>query len=284
MPLRAAAAPSEWNELVGLWIHGRLESTQSVYLPVIQEFRDFVDGIPISAVTLKHLQDFADTFSDQKPATVARKLATVRSLLTFTHKIGMIPFDVGRALRSPKVTDDLNEKILTEQDIHRMIEMEPILRNQVLLRILYGTGIRAAEAAGLTWLSVQPRAGGGGQISVLGKGRKIRSILLSLRAWDALMRIKPERPGMHTPVFCRDDGRAMSRTHVTTVVSRAARRAGIEQHVSAHWLRHGHASHALDRGAKLTVIQMTLGHSNLKTTSRYLHARPDESSAQYVDS
>ena len=269
--------------MVPMWLHGRPESTQAVYLPVIQDFRDFVGGIPISQVTLKHLQDFSDTLLEQKPRTVERKLATVRSLLTFSHQTGMIPFDVGRALRSPKIPDELTQKILAEDDIRRMIGMEPILRNQVLLRILYGAGIRASEASGLTWLNVQPRSGGGGQISVLGKGRKIRSIPLAIRTWEALMTIKPERPGISTPVFCRDDGRPMSRTYVTTVVSRAARRAGIDQQVSAHWLRHGHASHALDRGAKLTVIQMTLGHTNLKTTSRYLHARPDESSALFVD-
>lgn len=283
MPLRAAAVPSEWDQMVPLWLHGRPESTRDVYRPVIQDFKDFVKAKPISRVSLKDLQDYSDTLGTQKPRTVERKLSTVKSLLTFCFKTGMIPFDVGRALRTPKIPDNLTEKILEEDDMLRMIEMEVVPRNQVLLRVLYATGIRAAEAANLTWLNVQPRAEGPGQISVLGKGDKIRSIRVSVGTWGALMSLKPPFPQMHTPVFAKDDGRPMTRYHITIVVARAARRAGIPKHVSAHWMRHGHASHAIDRGAPLSLVRDTLGHTNLKTTSRYIHARPGESSNSYLN-
>jgi integrase/recombinase XerD len=69
---------------------------------------------------------------------------------------------------------------------------------------------------------------------------------------------------------------------VMRIVRAAAARVGIEQNVSPHWLRHCHASHSLDRGAPITLVQSTLGHSNVATTSKYLHARPNDSSARYL--
>lgn len=269
--------------MVPLWLHGRPEPTQAVYLPVIEAFRDFVQAKPISQVTLKDLQDYADTLADLKPNTIARKLATIKSLFAFSYRTGMIAFDVGRALRKPSIPDNLHRKILEQHQILRMIQMEPVTRNQVLLRVLYGTGIRAAEAAGLTWLNVQPRKDIAGQITVLGKGHKVRSILLADGTWNALMSIKPEFPGIDTPVFCKEDGRPMSRFHITGVVTRAGRRADIPEHVSAHWMRHGHASHAIDKGAPLSLVRDTLGHADLTITSRYVHARPGKSSNSYVD-
>ena len=69
---------------------------------------------------------------------------------------------------------------------------------------------------------------------------------------------------------------------MTRIVREASQRAGIPANVSTHWLRHAHASHALDRGAPIHLVQATLGHRSVATTSRYLHARPGESSAGYV--
>jgi len=271
----------EWDRYVPMWLHGRPESTVEVYQPVIDDFRDWINRLPIRQITLKLLQDYADRFQGQKPRTVERKLATVKSLLSFCHKTGLIPFDVGKALRLPRIPDDLAGKILTVEDVQRVIRMEPTPRNQVLIRVLYISGIRASEAAGLRWMDVQPRDEGG-QISVLGKGRKTRTIRLPPPVWRALQSIRPQKAGPDTPVFVTEQGKRMNRTFVTTVVARAAKRAGLPQNVSAHWLRHCHGTHALDRGAPLPLIQQTLGHADLSTTSRYLHVRPEQSSATWL--
>lgn len=77
-------------------------------------------------------------------------------------------------------------------------------------------------------------------------------------------------------------GGHLDRTQVYRIVKAAASRAGIEGNVSPHWLRHAHASHSLDRGAPLHLVQATLGHSSVATTERYLHARPNDSSAMYL--
>ena len=272
--------PSDWDRIVPMWLHGRPESTCGTYRPQIEDFRIFVNSKPIGAVTLKDLQDYQDQFADQKRATVKRKLATIKSLLAFSYKTGLIPFNVGVALRSPKILDDLAERILTKEEIQRMIELEPVERDQVLLRVMYSAGIRAAEASGLRWRDVQPRETAG-QITVTGKGEKTRAIRLTAPVWQALQELR-EAAKPNDPVFQSGSGKAMTRFHISMVVKRSGRRAGIAASVSAHWLRHGHATHAMDAGAPLALIQHTLGHANLTITSRYIHVRPDQSSSDYV--
>jgi integrase/recombinase XerD len=85
------------------------------------------------------------------------------------------------------------------------------------------------------------------------------------------------------PVFkSRKKGDALTPQGVLAVVREAAGRAGIEGNVSPHWLRHAHASHALDRGAPIHLVQATLGHSSITTTGRYLHARPADGSSRFL--
>ena len=85
-------------------------------------------------------------------------------------------------------------------------------------------------------------------------------------------------------IASRKAGRPVSAVQVHRIVRAAAARASIEAAVSAHWLRHAHASHALDRGAPAHLVRDTLGHASLATTSAYAHARPDQSSSRYLAS
>ena len=85
-----------------------------------------------------------------------------------------------------------------------------------------------------------------------------------------------------TPVFVSQRGGAIDESQVFRIVRAAAKGAGIEANVSPHWLRHAHASHSMDRGAPLHLVQANLGHSNPATTGRYLHARPGDGSGRYL--
>jgi site-specific recombinase XerD len=80
----------------------------------------------------------------------------------------------------------------------------------------------------------------------------------------------------------RKGGEPLTDSGIWRIVKQAAQRAGIEVPVSPHWLRHAHASHALDRGAPIHLVQVTLGHASITTTGRYLHARPKESSSKFL--
>ena len=122
----------------------------------------------------------------------------------------------------------------------------------------------------------------GGQVTFFGKGGKTRVVLLSQSTWQALVSIRGD-PEPEAPVFAsRKGGGHLDASQIHRIVRAAARRAGIKGNVSPHWFRHAHASHALDRGCPIHLVQATLGHASVATTGKYLHARPTESSSRYL--
>lgn len=282
-PLTTTMAPSTQADsdepLIMLWLHNRSLRTQQVYLPEIQRFCQFV-GVGLHQVTLAMCQAFADSLHDLQPATQRRILATVKSLFAFGHRLGYLPFDVIRPLRLPPVRETLNERILDEPDVVRIIASERNPRNIVLLTLLYASGIRVSELCGLRWRDVRERESGG-QITVYGKGGKTRTILLPLSVWQKIMSLRGHAREEEHLFQSRKQGK-LTREQVYRIVRAATQRAGISKMVSPHWLRHAHASHALEHGAPISLVQTTLGHANVSTTSRYLHARPEQSSSEYL--
>jgi integrase/recombinase XerD len=142
-----------------------------------------------------------------------------------------------------------------------LIALEPNRRNHVLLRLLYLAGLRLSEAAALGWQNLHKR-GAADQATIFGMGGKTRVVLLPASLWRELATFRGDASD-EAPVFHSREGGAtgrLSSSQVHRVVKAAALRAGLSGSVSAHWLRHAHASHALDRGAPLHLVQATLGH------------------------
>ncbi len=277
-----AVAPQQADsdaELLRLWLHGRPTTTRKAYERDSARFLAFV-GVPIRQIRLADLQQFADSLHGA-PATRARKLAVVRSLLTFASKLGYVPFNVGAAIKLPPIQNVRAERILSESDVHRMFALEPSPRNRTILRTLYGAGIRVSELCGLRSRNLQARDDAG-QVTVLGKGHKTRAVLLPASLWADLQSLLSEDTEPGTPVFLSRKGGPLSVTQVWRTVRTAAKRIGLSVDVSPHWLRHAHASHALDRGAPIHLVQATLGHGSVATTGAYLHARPGDSSSRYL--
>ena len=210
-------------------------------------------------------------------------LAALKSLFTFAHTTGYLPFNVGRGLRLPAVRGRLAERIPTEEDVLNLIAHEPNRRNHALLRLLYTAGLRISEACALCWRDVQARAEGG-QVTVWGKGDKERAVLLTAGTWRELAALRPSAARPDDPIFRSRHDRPLSPSQAWRIVKAAAKRAGLEKAdaFSPHWLRHAHASHALDRGAPISLVREGLGHASLVTTSRYTHARPGDGSGKYL--
>jgi integrase/recombinase XerD len=282
-PVLVIPCQAESDEhLIGLWLHGRPASTRRAYREAVYRFTQFVDAKPLSMVTLGDLQAFNDSLEHLADATRARIVSTVKSLFSFAHRLGYLQFDVTAALVSPKHSNRLGERILTEAQVIAMITLEPSARNRAILRMLYIAGLRVSELVSLRWRDLQERGEGEGQLSVCGKGSKIRSILLPTAFWLELASLRCDASD-DAPVFkSRKGGSQLDQSAVTRVVRAAARRAGINRDVSPHWLRHCHASHALDRGCPAHLLQQTLGHASLNTTTVYAHARPCDSSSRYL--
>ena len=185
---------------------------------------------------------------------------------------------VGAALVGKK---HLGVAILAEEQVLKMLALEPKPRNAALLRLLYGAGLRVSELCALRWRDVSERDDAA-QVTVYGKGGKTRHVLLTRGTWGAVRAIRDDA-GPDDALFRSSRGAgALDTRQVRRIVAAAARRAGVEANVSPHWLRHAHASHALDRGAAIHLVQATLGHSSVATTGKYLHARPSESSSKYL--
>jgi integrase/recombinase XerD len=238
-------------------------------------FLDFV-GKPLRAVTLGDLQAFADSL-DGKPATRARILATIKSLLSFAAKLGALRFNVGAALRTPARRDGLPDRLLAEAEVARMLALTEG-RDHVLVRLAYAGGLRIAELVGLRWSDLADAADGTLFVTVYGKGGKTRTVRVSAATGKLVRALRGDAPS-DTYVFAgRGEKKNLNPSQAWRIVRAAARRAGIEKAVSPHFLRHAHASHALERGVKVTVIRDTLGHSSIAITDRYAHARPEESS------
>ena len=165
------------DQLIDIWLHGRSPHTQRAYRTDIARLRFGSGkrgaGKPLALLTLPELQEFANSLAYLAPASRYRALSSVKSLLSFGHRIGYLPVDVGRVLRLPAVSNRLAERILPEGDLHRILSLERNTRNRAILTLLYASGVRVSELCGLCWRDLQAN-GDGGQITVLGKEMCIR--------------------------------------------------------------------------------------------------------------
>lgn len=282
--LATQTATTVSEQLVNMWLHGKSPCTAEYYRLYARRFLKFV-GKPLHLVTLAEVQGFATSLEESGLAVSTQYtiLAAIKSLLSFGNKTGVLPVNVGALLTLPKASDSLNERILSELEVQTMIVLETNPRNRAILRLLYLAGLRVSELCQLTWKNLQSR-GESGQVTVKGKGSKTRSILLPESLWVELMQLR-DGAATEEPVFRSRKGNQeghLTRERVHQIVKAAAKRAGIEGKVSPHWLRHAHATHALERGAKIHLVADTLGHSSVAVTGRYLHARPEESSSLYL--
>jgi integrase/recombinase XerD len=207
----------------------------------------------------------------------ARRLSTLRGLFRFALEEKLIADNPVADLRQPRLPRRL-PTTLGEDDVPRLLDAAAAsatpLRDVALLEVLYGAGLRVSEAITLRLDAVflADRA-----LRVLGKGDKERVVPLGRPACAALARyVEHERPRLVTShrvqeVFVSPRGRRLSRQAVFALIRRLADRAGIAVALSPHGLRHAFATHLVERGADLRVVQTLLGHANISTTEVYTH-------------
>jgi len=235
-----------------------------------------------SEVTLGDLQGFAQSLEDDglAPISRARTIAAIKSLFGFCHRTRYLPANPAAELSLPRYENRLAERVLSEEDVQRLLAAEAEPRCRILLNLLYIAGLRVSEACNLRWRNLHIR-GDAGQVTVFGKNGRTRAIALPASMWTELIGLRGAA-GAEDPVFPSRTGKPLDRGRVRMIVRQAVGQVGVAGAVSPHWLRHAHASHALDNGAPIHLVQATLGHSSVATTSRYLHARPGESSARFL--
>ncbi|MHB8285704.1 MAG: tyrosine-type recombinase/integrase [Caulobacteraceae bacterium] len=266
--------------MLRMWLHGKQPNTALAYEADARRFLAF-SGKSIAETTLADLQAWDVSMSGFSQASRARRVAAVKSLLTFHVRSGLLTLNAGVAMRVEKPQSTKAERILTEQEVARMIGREDDPRRRAALRVLDVMGLRASEVVELRWRDLTGTDKKGGEARVLGKGSKARKVVVPAALWRELAALTPAI-NADAPVVPGRDGGQLDRKALFRIVKRAARRAGINGDASPHWLRHSHCSHALDNGCPPHVLQATVGHASMATTTTYAHIKAGESSASFI--
>ncbi len=225
--------------------------------------------------------------------TIARKLSTLRSFFRFLIKIGHVKNNpaIGvcnpkQHLKHPEVLNvdhifallDQTKPREVMQHLHIVGKNEAVqYRDNALVEILYGSGLRISEAISLNIQDVEPKDG---FVRVLGKGNKERLAPLSdtsitaLNQWLCIRSVLAET--IEQAVFVGNKGRRLNRRQAIRILNYMQIQLGLHQHITPHMLRHSFATHLLESGAHIRAVQELLGHAKLSTTQRYTHVALDK--------
>jgi integrase/recombinase XerC len=285
--------------------HLRLERNVSPhtlrnYLSDLEQFHDFLGerklagastGAPVvGQVDIHCARAFlASLIGAHRKSSMGRKLAALKGFFKFLLASGEIDKDPLAALQSPKQEKPL-PKFLTVDDAFHLLDSIQVAtgldaRDRAVLEVFYSTGIRVSELVGLNWADIDANLE---IIRVLGKGAKERIVpigetaLAALKSYGDEVRLKWKQACRgETPVFLNHRGQRITTRSVARIVEKHLKLAGISTKMGPHGLRHSFATHLLNSGADLRVIQELLGHASLSTTQRYTHLNLDELSKVY---
>jgi integrase/recombinase XerD len=262
---------------------GVAANTLAAYGRDLRRYADHLGAVRLGEVSeaqvagfLAALREGDDDHPPLSASSAARAVVAVRGLHRFAARDGIVEADVARAVRPPTPPRRL-PKAIGVDDVERLLEAAgfdgtPLaLRDRALLEVLYGTGARISEAVGLDVDDLDRDA-----VVLRGKGGKERIVPVGSYAAravdDYLVRARPAlaAAGRGTPrLFLNARGGPLSRQSAWTILRVAADRAGLGVELSPHTLRHSYATHLLDGGADVRVVQELLGHASVSTTQVY---------------
>ncbi|MGQ9922023.1 MAG: tyrosine recombinase XerC [Desulfobacca sp.] len=260
------------------------------YLSDVRQFLDFLAArtppVNLAAVTYPDLRAFlAARHNINRKASVARKLAALRTFCRFLVRQGVLPHNLAALAPTPKLEQHL-PKFLTIDEVFHLLEQTTgqtvlTLRDRAILELFYSAGLRVAELVGLNLddLDLAERLA-----KVRGKGGKERLVMIGPPAYRALSIYLHVRRELLTPdspasgrdaVFLNYRGGRLTTRSVARLVEKRALQVGLGQPLSPHGLRHTFATHLLEGQADLRAVQEMLGHAQLSTTQKYLHVNLD---------
>ncbi|MDR1943465.1 MAG: tyrosine recombinase XerC [Synergistaceae bacterium] len=275
---------------------GRAENTVANYAVDLAQFADYVEASGImspSELDMSCLRGFLRELSGYgfSKSSIARKLSAIKGFARFLALRGALDGDISAGLKGPRQRQGL-PRALAYDDVMRLLDEgvrgnKKELRDSLILELMYGSGLRVSEAASLKWedVDVEER-----WLRVSGKGSKERLVPFNSVTKELLLRWKAESlaRGLPTeggaPVFFAGKSQADRLTERTIhrMVASAAKKVGLFG-VTPHTLRHSFATHMLENGAPLRVIQELLGHESLVTTQRYLTVTTEQMKKSYME-
>ena len=269
--------------LDNIWMeHGLSENTLSAYRNDLFNLLKWLSNCQISISDAKHehlLEYLAYRVAQgMQPRSGARLLSSIRRFYRYQLRQGMVDVDPTEKIEFPKLGRQLPE-VLTEEDVEKLLAAPDTtkpqgIRDRTMLEVLYACGLRVTE---LVTLSINQVSFAQGVVQVTGKGGKERLVPMGLPAQQCLQAyFEKSRPELLNAepsefLFPGRKGNALTRQAFWHRLKEYAVRAGIEKPLSPHTLRHAFATHLLNHGADLRVVQLLLGHSDLSTTQIYTH-------------
>ncbi|HTT09245.1 MAG TPA: site-specific tyrosine recombinase XerD [Gammaproteobacteria bacterium] len=280
--------------LDAIWVErGLSDNTLLAYRNDLAAFLDWLDArkLPLLQAQSGDLMMFLAAYAGNSARTTARRLSTLKRLFQYLLRENLMNHDPSAHVPAPRLGRVLPQS-LSEQEVEKLLAAPDVdtslgLRDRAMLEVMYATGLRVSELVRLRGVQVNPRQGA---LRVTGKGNKDRLVPLGEEAVLWLERyLKGSRPALlggrpSSYLFITPRGEPMTRQAFWYLVKRHASKAGIDKPLSPHTLRHAFATHLLNHGADLRVVQMLLGHSNISTTQIYTHvarARLKELHAQH---
>lgn len=216
--------------------------------------------------------------------TIGRKLSAIRSFFRYLVRSGIVQDSPADQILSPKQEKHI-PAYLTVDDMFRLLDSIPHdsllgLRNRAIFETLYSSGIRVSELAGLNEFDVDYT---GRVIRVMGKGGRQRIVPIGEKALQAVKayraglgeKTRPDQSVSGGPLFLNKNGTRLSTRSIARIMDKLARQCALAVPVSPHAMRHSFATHMLDAGADLRVVQELLGHKSLSTTQKYTHVSID---------
>jgi len=278
---------------------GRSHNTLAAYRRDLRAYETWLAGRGVTTETVEEaaIHDYIGVLraEGRAPATVTRAIVAVRSLHRFLLDEGVTARDPGAEVATPRVPSGV-PKALSEDDIERLLavvadDTPSARRDRAILEVLYGTGMRISELVGLDLADV---GADDGMVRVVGKGDKQRLVPLgrfagaAVGSWlspggrEGLAPRRWARRGDAEAVFLNARGGRLSRQGAWGVVRLHATRAGLADRLSPHVLRHSCATHMLDHGADIRVVQELLGHSSIATTQVYTRVSGERLRSAYL--
>lgn len=259
---------------------GLARNTIEAYQRDGSSFIDYLQKQGVNAFTdmdQRHIISFLSTYktAEYASSTICRTLVTLKVLCRFLRRENITPTNVALYLESPKLWQLIPE-VLTCEEMDKLLQAPdtttPVgARDKAIIEVLYASGLRVSEVCTLGIYDVDDN-----YVKVMGKGRKERVVPIGKKAIEAvdnyLTHHRRADPEDYNPIlFVSKTGKPIDRILVWRMIKDYAVKAGIKKSISPHTLRHSFATHLLDNGADLRVIQEMLGHSNISSTDRYTH-------------
>lgn len=257
---------------------GLSENTEAAYRHDLMEFIDFIDANGINSfddIKRSHINYYIRDLRRKElaPTSVTRKIASLRGWFKWMMGMSLIKHDPTVALEHPKLSKHL-PKVLSVSEVDLLLSQDLPLLEKSMLELLYATGLRVSELANLKIQNINQKHA---YVKCFGKGSKERIVPMGKIAKEILGQYLEKRNNILTEknqnndfLFINDDGKKVSRQEIYKIIRDLGQKV-LNKHITPHTLRHSFATHMLENGADLRVVQELLGHSDVATTQLYTH-------------